>query len=197
MPRSIPPVVAAGALSGRPQPVIEGDGLTLRPWAADDAGLLVEAFRDPAIRQWHRRSIDTADEAEAWIAESGARWREDRGANWVVVDRASRADGVAVGRVGLTRIDLTDGFGELSYWVLPDERGRRIAVRATNAVTAWAFDELGLHRIELHHSTANEPSCRVARAAGFAAEGTARSMLLHDDGWHDVHLHARLATDDR
>jgi hypothetical protein len=26
-------------------------------------------------------------------------------------------------------------------------------------------------------------------------EGTKRAELLHTDGWHDMHLHARLATD--
>lgn len=41
--------------------------------------------------------------------------------------------------------------------------------------------------------TANAASCRVALKAGFAAEGTRRSAALHADGWHDMHLHARIA----
>ncbi|MEU1023512.1 GNAT family protein, partial [Streptomyces sp. NPDC005904] len=53
----------------------------------------------------------------------------------------------------------------------------------------------GLHRLELTHATANEASCRVALKAGFPAEGTKRSALLHADGWHDMHLHARIAGD--
>jgi len=28
---------------------------------------------------------------------------------------------------------------------------------------------------------------------GFALEGTRVRSVLHDDGWHDMHLHARLA----
>ena len=28
--------------------------------------------------------------------------------------------------------------------------------------------------------------------AGFEPEGTLRSAVLHEDGWHDMHLHARL-----
>jgi hypothetical protein len=30
-----------------------------------------------------------------------------------------------------------------------------------------------------------------------AAEGVKRGEALHADGWHDMHLHARLATDGR
>jgi RimJ/RimL family protein N-acetyltransferase len=79
--------------------------------------------------------------------------------------------------------------------VLPGARGRRVASRALSAVTAWSFATLGLHRVEVSHSTANVASCRVAEQAGFAAEGTKRGEALHADGWHDMHLHARLASD--
>jgi RimJ/RimL family protein N-acetyltransferase len=61
-------------------------------------------------------------------------------------------------------------------------------------VSRWAF-AFGLHRIEVHHSTRNPASCRVAERAGYPLEGTKRSQALHTDGWHDMHLHARLATD--
>ncbi len=60
-------------------------------------------------------------------------------------------------------------------------------------LTQWAFDVLGLHRLELLHATDNHPSCRAAIKAGFYAEGTMRRQGLHRDGWHDMHLHARLA----
>jgi RimJ/RimL family protein N-acetyltransferase len=87
------------------------------------------------------------------------------------------------------------GLAHVSYWVLPGARGRRIAPRALSAVTAWSFGTLRMHRVEVCHSTANVASCRVAQRAGFAAEGTKRSEARHADGWHDMHLHARLDTD--
>ena len=63
------------------------------------------------------------------------------------------------------------------------------------ALTRWGHDDLGLHRIELQHSTVNEASCRAATAAGFLPEGIRRGANLHDDGWHDMHLHAHLSSD--
>jgi RimJ/RimL family protein N-acetyltransferase len=92
-------------------------------------------------------------------------------------------------------LELFHGQGEAAYWVIPAARGRGIAFAALSAMTQWLFDEVGLHRIALVHSTRNEPSCRVATKAGFALEGTLRGDLLHADGWHDVHLHARLQHD--
>jgi hypothetical protein len=37
---------------------------------------------------------------------------------------------------------------------------------------------------------------RVAEKCGFALEGTMRDFQLLDDGWHDLHLHARVAGDE-
>jgi hypothetical protein len=60
------------------------------------------------------------------------------------------------------------------------------------AVTDWMFTHVGLHRVYLVHSTRNEACCRVAAGAEFLVEGTKRSASLHLDGWHDMHLHARV-----
>jgi hypothetical protein len=85
-----------------------------------------------------------------------------------------------------------DGVAECTYWVLPAARGRGVATGATVAMARWALHDLGLHRLELRHATANPASCRVAARAGFGLEGTLRGAMQHPDGWHDMHLHARL-----
>jgi ribosomal-protein-alanine N-acetyltransferase len=74
---------------------------------------------------------------------------------------------------------------------------QRVATRALCALSDWAFDDLGLHRLALLHATRNAGSCRVAHRGLYVAEGTLREQALHPDGWHDMHLHARLATDPR
>jgi RimJ/RimL family protein N-acetyltransferase len=183
------PVVAAGSFLARPQPTIERDGLVLRSWQARDAGVLVRAYADPGIRRWHVRTMDKA-EARAWVRERREMWRAEVGGDWIVLDGQTPA-----GRVALRKLDLRDGCGEVGYWVLPEARGRNISSHALLALCDWLFGEAGLHRLELDHSTANPASCRVAVKAGFAAEGVKRGAVLHEDGWHDMHCHARLAGD--
>lgn len=185
----VPPVVPAGRLRDQAQPRLTAGELILRPWSPMDVGRLVEAYSDPAIQRWHVRSMNEA-EAFEWVTERSHRWTAETGVDWAVVDRD-----LVIGRVGFRALDLTEGRGEAAYWVLPSARGRGVAVRALRAATAWMFTRVGFHRLELMHSPDNEASCRVAHRAGYRFEGTQRQQGLHADGWHDMHVHARLEAD--
>ena len=57
------------------------------------------------------------------------------------------------------------------------------------------FRLIGFNRLNVHHSTANTASCRVAERSGYRLEGTLRRAIKHADGWHDWHIHSRLRTD--
>jgi RimJ/RimL family protein N-acetyltransferase len=184
-------VLAPGSLAGIEQPAIVVDAeLLLRPWGAADAAKVVEAFSTPDIRRWHARSCGSLPEAATWLAEMAEGWRTEQCAAWAI---ARRATGEVVGRLAV-HISLAMGQGEISYWVLPGARGGGVATRAAVAATRWAH-ALGLHRVELQHSTLNEPSRRVALAAGFVEEGVRRQSTLHEDGWHDMRLYSHLAVD--
>lgn len=190
----IPDVVPAGRLAAGAQPVLPlPGGLELRPWRLDDgdADALHTAGQDPAISHWNLFSVGSRDEARARIERLHARRTAETGAIWAVAPAGS----AAVGLAGLNDVDLAGGSAEVVYWVLPEARGGGIAVAATRALSRWALDELGLHRLTLCHSTGNPASCRVAEKAGYLFEGTHRSALLHADGWHDQHVHARVSGD--
>ncbi|AZM78647.1 N-acetyltransferase [Streptomyces sp. KPB2] len=193
MPYLNRPVLPAGTLSRTPQPTIPtGDGLLLRPWRAEDAPAVHAAFQDPVMHQWHIRAADSEEEVRGWIAEWQQAWDRESNVQWAVADAA---DDRLLGRVALRQVLLGDGVAEVAYWTTAGARGRGVAARATRTLARWALDEIGFQRLELSHAVANEASCRVAQKAGFALEGTKRSALLHPDGWHDMHLHARVRGD--
>ncbi|ARU52989.1 GNAT family N-acetyltransferase [Cellulosimicrobium cellulans] len=187
------PMLAGPAVDPRtfasPQPVLDtGDGLRLRPWTGDDAPALREVYDDPAVRRWHVRSLTTDAEARDVALGWAARWGEGAGASWAVVD----PEGALRGRLALREVSLQDGSAEVAYWTVPAARGQGVAPRALRTATRWAFGA-GFHRLWLEHSVDNAPSCRAAASAGFDAEGVRRSAVLHADGWHDMHTHARIA----
>ena len=188
-----PPAIEAGSIAAQEQPVLAaGVDVEMRPWRAADVPFALEAFTDAGIQRWHLRSMDSVAEAEAWIAGHAVAWQAETSATWAIA-RPDGGGGAVLGRISLYVKDLRSGAGEVSYWVLPGSRGAGLAGRAAATVATWAIDEVGFHRIELMHSTQNPASCRVAERAGFTAEGVLQEALLHADGWHDMHLHRRLA----
>jgi RimJ/RimL family protein N-acetyltransferase len=167
-------------------------GMQLRAWREDDAQVLVQSSLEPDIQHWNRPGRVSVDAARERIARWRRRWQSEEAAVWAV---APEHDGSPVGLIGLGDMDLRGGSAEFMYWLLPAGRGRGVMVHATLAISRWAFEHLGLHRLRITHSVANAASCAVATKAGFALEGTMRSALLHADGWHDEHLHARVQDD--
>jgi ribosomal-protein-alanine N-acetyltransferase len=190
MPSLVTHVVPAGSIAALRQPVLPAaKGLMLSPWEPAGAPALLALYSNPAVQNWHGYKIDSLEEGRAVIGRWAERWAAETSAHWKVTRGIS---GELVGRVGLLSISLWNGQAECLYSTMPAARGQGIAPTALAALCGWAFGTAGLHRIELRHSTANPASCRVADKSGFAAEGIQRSAEPHADGWHDLHLHAKI-----
>ena len=104
-----------------------------------------------------------------------------------------RDGGSLVGSIGL--FPPHDGFAEAGYWTVAGHRGRGFTAEALGLLTVWAFEEVGLRRVELVVDPDNAGSRGVAERAGFRAEGIVRQRFLHRGQPSDVVLYARLAID--
>jgi RimJ/RimL family protein N-acetyltransferase len=156
-----------------------------------DVPVFLSAYGDGEIRRWHTRRPSTHSEVEEWFDSYRRDWRRERGGHWAVTRDGERV----LGRIALRGLDFDDGVADVGYWVLPFARGGGVASRALSALTVWALNEIGFHRLQLEHSTRNHGSCRVAMKSGFVLEGIKHSAAVHDDGRHDMHLHARVRGD--
>jgi RimJ/RimL family protein N-acetyltransferase len=196
-------MTAGGALTGADlpsddlpdvAPVLQADGLVLRPWRYEDADQVLVLAADAESRRWSPslRTVDDLAAAEAWIAN-----RLRRRTDWAVEDAAT---GRLVARIGLHHHDPEEEVCEVGYGVWPAARRRGVASRALETVLAYAFaprpEGLGRHRVNLMHFLGNVASCRVAWSHGFAYEGVARDVVPDEHGGYEsMHLHARLSTD--
>ncbi len=164
--------------------------LVLRPWRTADIPDLPAAVDDPEIHRW----LDiipnpyTPSDATEFVSRARRDLAEGRG-----VGLAVTSDGGLVGAVGVRLPAYQPGVGEVGYWVSAGARGRGVATAATRALTAWAFDELGLHRVELYAATENAASRAVAERAGFELEGIRRAWRKIHDEPCDFAAYARLA----
>ena len=71
---------------------------------------------------------------------------------------------------------------EIGYWVKREARRRGVALGAARLVIAWAFDDLGIERLELLTYPGNEASQALAGHLGFTREGLLRGFLAPEPG---------------
>lgn len=173
--------------------MIVTDRLLLRMPSVSDAADVLVMSRDPETIRWNpAQTVVDLDTAVAWCERAGD-WSTGDHVTLSVVDVRT---GRYLGNVSLYSIDVEQADAEVGYRVAPWARGRRYAAEALSGVSAWAFRNLSLVRVELAHAVANVPSCAVALRAGYPLEGLTRQSYVYGDGVrHDEHLHARLCTD--
>lgn len=139
----------------------EGD-VVLRPISLQDIEML---------RRWRAR-----DDVRVWFgdqnvvtAEAQRRWFEHYLARPDDVMFTIALGDVPVGAVALYAIDFPAGDAEYGRLMIgePAARGKRVADRASEALCAWGFGDLGLSRIHLWVREENRPAIALYDRIGF------------------------------
>ena len=179
------------ALPALREPLSDGV-VSLREWREEDRDALVEMANDGAIQQWTRvPSPYKPEDAEHWFALTRTTRAAGHQAAFAVT--AAENGGNLLGSIDLRVNPADPAIGELGYMVGPQARGRGVATRAVELITAWAFDELSIQRVEILVDPRNEPSLRVAESAGYEREGLLRAYRASRGGGRlDLALYARL-----
>lgn len=145
-----------------------------------DAAELIAANRDSAAYHapWIAAFTDQAG-FDAWFA------RGVTGANVSLLAR-EQSTGELVGVINLN--DIVMGVflsAYLGYWGYPRTGGRGLMTQALQAAVRFAFDELGLHRVEANIQPQNVRSIALVQRAGFSREGYSSSYLFIHGAWRD------------
>ncbi|MFO0747367.1 MAG: GNAT family protein [Myxococcota bacterium] len=175
-----------------PFPRLTSARLELRDLEPDDAEVMFRLGADPQVlRYLGRDGYASIDDARRRMAELDGWRRAGQSIRWVMVARADLADavpppaGLAMGTVSLWHFDDAGRSAEVGYDLLPEHWGRGYASEAVLAAVTFAFERLGLHRVQAQIDPANVASARVLEKVGFAREGHLR------ENWH----HAGVFTD--
>ncbi|MFK0297083.1 GNAT family N-acetyltransferase [Streptomyces sp. NPDC090442] len=169
------------------KPVLEGGRIRLVPLADRHASAFHATFQDPETRRLTGTHHDwTLTEIRDWVAECGT--RADR-LDLAVEDRES---GAYLGDLALSRIDRDNAHGGFRIALVPEATGRGLGPEAIRLLLGYAFDRVGLHRVELEVFAFNERARRGYEKCGFAVEGRLREALRWGGAWHDVLVMAAL-----
>jgi ribosomal-protein-alanine N-acetyltransferase len=96
---------------------------------------------------------------------------------------------------GITLGNIIRGAGQmatLGYWMDQDMAGKGYMTEAVGVVSRFAFDTLGLHRLQAGCLLNNTASHRVLLKNGFEPEGIAKGYIKIDGEWQDHLIFAKL-----
>lgn len=149
-----------------PQP---GDGVTVRTAVIQS---------QPELKQWMPWAVNipTEEEYEVLVREFNVNYlaRKD-----LVMFLFHKESGELVGGSGLHRIDWEVPKVEIGYWARTSMTGNGYITEATEAITHFAFAELGAKRVEIRCDANNHKSAAIPKRLGFTHEATLRSDSRH------------------
>jgi ribosomal-protein-serine acetyltransferase len=172
------------------------DRIVLRAWREQDiegALRIVLENREhlEAFMIWMTPDYSIAD-ARKFI-EAGIKSRTERKSLGLGIFR----DEELIGSIGLNDLDDTARKTEIGYWIARNEEGHGIITRACQALIDYAFDELGLNRVQIRCSTENLKSGAIPERLGFKREAMLRQYELIRGRLHDFYVYGLLAEDPR
>ena len=174
-------------------PLLEGQGLRLRPYRESDLAPLVAAIDDETVRWLTHVPWPYTDEAgRGFLAFAAGSWLGLQ-AHFAIADAT---DDALLGGLNVD-IDAPHSVGEVGYRVNPEARGHGIATRAVGLAVDWALGALGLARLDLGADTRNLASLRVAARSGFLREGTLHGLVRRGAERSDDAICSLLPSDPR
>lgn len=173
-------------------PRLTTERLVLRPFDASDGGAVerlagASEVADTTLTIPHPYPPGGGAQ---WIATHAAAWSRRENLALAICDLTAPHE--LLGSISL-HLSLTHSHGEIGYWIGIPHWGRGFATEAARALMAYAFTELGLHRVQGRHFTRNAASGRVMQKLGMRLEGIHRDAYLRWGQFEDVAAYAILA----
>ena len=159
-------------------PVVEGDGVRLRPFVDADVPRLVEAIGDPVTQHslaFLPRDPGAAD-GHRYLEQVQERLATGHTVTWAF---CTPDDGRLLGLVGIYRLAEEPEIGYLTH---PEARGRGLTTRAAALAVRHGFEELGLVRLAGYASAPNAASLAVLERLGMQRVGVRRRAARDGEG---------------
>ena len=160
----------------------------VRPFAVDDAAAIAKYANNRAVWLTLRDRFPHPYTLEDAVTFLGIATTQQPLADFAIASADE-----AIGGIGLQRQnDVHRLSAEIGYWLGEPYWGRRIASRAVQALTEWAFATTPLERVFACVFATNPASVRVLANAGYQFEGRLRRAVIKDGRMLDQLIYAAL-----
>lgn len=162
-------------------PILENKRALLRPLQLEDIILLQPiALAQPHLYRYMSSVIHSKEDLVQFVTQAVADREEYKSIPFLVFDKKNNA---IAGSTRFGNLDERHKRVEIG-WTWIDEQFHRTGLnRATKyLMLQYAFETLGLNRVEIKTNEKNEQSRRAIESIGGQYEGLARHHIVNDDG---------------
>jgi RimJ/RimL family protein N-acetyltransferase len=160
-----------------------GDLVRLREYRATDTERALSFINDPELSRLLSTNTPfpaTLADEEKWVSSQSSR---NERYNFAI---ETLEEQLYIGGCGINALDwknrqCTVGImiGDKNYW------GRGYGTDAMRVLVRFLFDQMNMHRAELHVFGYNERAQRSYQKVGFVKEGVLRQCLYRDGAYYD------------
>lgn len=153
--------------------IIETERLILRQWKMGDINDMIEGLNNINVTRWLANIPFpyTNNDAEKFIGET----IEKNLCNFAIV---LKKENKVIGGTQLTNINKEHGTAGGGIWINECYQGKGYGSEAFGARIKYAFEELGLRRLENGYFKENEKSHKMQLRFGYKDEGIRRKRFV-------------------
>lgn len=96
------------------------------------------------------------------------------------------------GLIGFKEIDFYNKKLEVGYWLSEPMQGKGIVIRSCDRLIKYAFEEMGMNRIQIKVGVGNNKSSKIPKKLHFKPEGTQREAENLNGRFHDLEVYSLL-----
>jgi RimJ/RimL family protein N-acetyltransferase len=173
-------------------PVLTGTGITLRELRRSDAPTLLAMLATDEVSRFISPPPTTVEGFERFIAWTHA---ERAAGRYICFGIVPDGWDTAVGILQVRQLDARFDVAEWGFVLGQPFWGTGLFLEGAKLTVNFAFDTLGVQRLEARSSTTNGRGNGALRKLGAVLEGTLRQSFARHGSRHDQHLWAILPED--
>ena len=173
-------------------PTLEGSVVTLREIDLLDVPALLDALEPADLEVAFEPPPGTPDEFRRYVSWIQLQRTDGRAAGFAIVPRGASK---AAGLIQVRRADLPGAVAEWGIVLASSHRGTGAAAEAARLMAGFAFETLGVHRLETRASGISAGSISLLHKLGAVREAHLRQSFAHGSETLDDDLWAIVESD--